>query len=426
MRRRVGKVLIVNTADEGGGTERFASLLLEGLRQRQIDVWMIVGHKSSNHPRIIPIHSSPFFDYRRYDNFWYRSVVPALRTIESSVGLESYRYPFSRHLYEITGSPPDVVLVCNVHGGFFDIRQLGALSRHVPLVLRPGDAWLVTGHCAVPAACERWRSGCGKCPDLARPPSVPHDLTRVNWRRKRRIYRRARWSVVAPSNWQMQRLNQSILRHAAGSRHVIRNGVDQSNFHPGEQLKARQSLELPANRVIALIVTNLGQASPFRDFHTLRAALAALTQQPNRAEFDVVVVGREGPSETIGQLTIQHRPYCTSSSELALYYQAADFLVNPTREETFSNVVAEAMCCGIPVLASRIAAIPEIVSDNQTGILVAPADIEALALALARLSSDEGLRRHLASQAAARAKHLFSLDGMIDRYVEVFESSLVA
>lgn len=211
------KVLVVNTADEGGGTERFASLLFKSLRQRQIDAWMVVGRKSSDAPRVIPIYASPFFDYRPYDNFWHRRIIPTLQALEHRVGLESYRYPYSEHLLELTGSPPpDIVLACNLHGGYFSLKALAALSQRIPVVIRPGDAWLATGHCAVPATCERWHSGCGRCPDLARMPAVQHDLTHLNWRRKRRVYRSARWSVVAPSAWQMNRLERSILRHAQG------------------------------------------------------------------------------------------------------------------------------------------------------------------------------------------------------------------
>lgn len=421
MSRRTRKVLVVNTADEGGGTERFAWLLFKGLEQRQIEAWMVVGQKFSDDPHVISIHSSPFLDYRRYDNFWHLRVVSALRAVENSLGLEAFRYPLSTRLLDITGSPPDIVLACNLHGGYFDLRALGVLSRRIPVVVSPGDGWLTTGHCAVPAACERWRSGCGRCPDLVRPPVVRRDLTRLNWRRKRRIYRSARWSVVAPSVWQMNRLDQSILRHAAGSRHVIRNGVDQTVFHPGSQDEARQILGLTPGRLIGLVVANLGWDNPSKDFQTLRAALARLSERPARPPVDILVVGRQGPGETLGAVTIHHRPYCSSPSQMASYYRAADFLLNPTHEETFSYAIAEAMCCGIPVLASRVAAVPELINDGQTGLLVAPANAEALTLALDRLSRDGALRQNLSINAAAHAKREFSLERMIDGYLKVFD-----
>jgi glycosyltransferase involved in cell wall biosynthesis len=414
-------VLVVNTADEGGGTERFAWLLFKGLERRLIDAWMVVGRKSSDDPRVIPIYASPFLDYGKYGDFRYQQVVPALRTIEQWIGLESYRYPFSTRLSDISGSPPDIVLACNLHGGYFDLRALATLSQHIPVAIRPGDGWLATGHCAVPATCERWRSGCGRCPDLGRPPAVRHDLTRLNWLRKRRVYRSARWSVIAPSVWQQNRLDQSIVRHAQGSRHVIRNGVDQSIFHPGSQDDARQILGLPSGRLIGLVVANLGWHSPSKDFQTLRSALVGLLQRRGQTPIDILVIGGERSSETFGAVTVHHRPHCGSPGQLASYYQAADFLLNPTREETFSNVIAEAMCCALPVVASKVAAVPEIVRDGETGLLVAPTDVKELSVALGRLARDDALRRKISIAAAAYAKLEFSLETMIDRYLEVFD-----
>jgi glycosyltransferase involved in cell wall biosynthesis len=170
-----------------------------------------------------------------------------------------------------------------------------------------------------------------------------------------------------------------------------------------------------------MVVANLGGASPSKDFHTLRAALVRLSKRSPAPNFDIVVVGREGPCERFGAITVHHRAHCASRDHLALYYQAGDFLLNPTHEETFSNVLAEAMCCGLPVLATEVAAVGEIVSGNQTGLLVPARDVEALVLALDRLSRDDRLRRTLAGNAAARAKELFSIDKMIDNYIAVFE-----
>jgi glycosyltransferase involved in cell wall biosynthesis len=424
MSRPLRKVLVVNTADEGGGTERFAGLLVKSLRQRQIDAWMVVGQKLSNDPRAVSIHASGYMDYGRYNNPWHRRIVPALRTIEDSIGLEKYRYPFSYRLADITGSPPDIILGCNLHGGYFDIRALATISRRIPVAIRPGDAWLATGHCAVPATCERWRSGCGHCPDLERSPSIQRDLTRLNWRRKRRVYRSARWSLISPSAWQANRLDQSMLRHALGSRHVIRNGVDQSCFRAGSRDAARQTLGLAPDRVIGLLVANLGQNSPSKDFQTLRGALMRLSQQPIQTAFDIVAIGAERSSETFGAITISYLAHIKSPARLASYYQAADFLINPTYEETFSNVTAEAMSCGLPVLASRVAAIPEIVSDGETGLLVAPADGEALAAALDLLATDGEVRQRLSAAAAAYARQEFSIEKMTDRYIEVFDQTI--
>src|SRR5581483_3374254 len=57
--RRIRKVIVVNTADQGGGTERIAWLLFKGFEKRGIDSWMVVGQKRSDDPHVIPIYASP-------------------------------------------------------------------------------------------------------------------------------------------------------------------------------------------------------------------------------------------------------------------------------------------------------------------------------------------------------------------------------
>lgn len=419
MRTPPRKVVIVSTSDRGGGMERIAWLLRAGLEQRGTDAWLVVGQKLSNHPRVVAIHESPFIDYRPYGSMWIRHTTSALRLVDRRLGLEDFRYPFSWRLLEMTGEAPDVVVACNLHGGYFDLRALAALSRHVPVVVLSGDGWLMTGHCAVPMACSRWQSGCGRCPDLSRFPAVARDATAINWRRKRNIYRSARWSLVAPSAWHMDRLDRSIVHGAAAARRVIPNGVDQSIFCPGSRDDARRTLGLALERPIGLAVANLGSINAFKDFVTLRAALARLSERRDGRALDVLLVGAEGASERFGTITLHHHRYCAALDRLACYYRAADFLLHPTHEETFGNVVAEAMSCACPVIATRIAAVPELVAHGETGLLVEPGDAGNLARTIEHVLDDDRLRARLGMQGYVYAKAKLSADLMIDRYLEV-------
>ena len=61
------KVVIVNTADLGGGAERMSMAVLDGFAALGIETWLLVGDKKTDHPRVMPFYLSPFFDYRPYD-----------------------------------------------------------------------------------------------------------------------------------------------------------------------------------------------------------------------------------------------------------------------------------------------------------------------------------------------------------------------
>src|SRR5207249_2562667 len=127
---------------------------------------------------------------------------PAAR-IDYHLGREDFRFPGTRELLSLTPEPPDVFHAHNLHGGYFDLRLLPALSRRSPFVLTLHDAWLLSGHCAHSLDCERWLGGCGACPDLSLYPAVKRDATAQNWQQKRRIYADARLHVATPSRWLM-------------------------------------------------------------------------------------------------------------------------------------------------------------------------------------------------------------------------------
>jgi glycosyltransferase involved in cell wall biosynthesis len=92
--------------------------------------------------------------------------------------------------------------------------------------------------------------------------------------------------------------------------------------------------------------------------------------------------------------------------------------------EGFGIVLLEAMLAGLPVVATRISAVPEVVADGQTGILVEPSDAEALAAGLVRLLGDPGLARSLGDAGLARARAEFSVERMTDETLAVYEAAL--
>jgi glycosyltransferase involved in cell wall biosynthesis len=90
-------------------------------------------------------------------------------------------------------------------------------------------------------------------------------------------------------------------------------------------------------------------------------------------------------------------------AELAPLYAEADVFAFPTWREGFPNVVLEAMAAGLPLVATPVGAIPDVVREGDEALLVPARDPDALAAALQRLVSDAALRRAMGARARERA-----------------------
>ena len=94
--------------------------------------------------------------------------------------------------------------------------------------------------------------------------------------------------------------------------------------------------------------------------------------------------------------------------QLINYYDRADILVNPAMSESFGRSLIEAMACALPVVASHVGGMPDIVEDERTGLLVDANDAVALAEALQRLATDRELRQSLGRAGRQRVIERYS------------------
>jgi glycosyltransferase involved in cell wall biosynthesis len=109
------------------------------------------------------------------------------------------------------------------------------------------------------------------------------------------------------------------------------------------------------------------------------------------------------------------------------FMTACDALAFPTQPELsegFGLAALEAMAAGRPVIASTVGSLPEVVSDEVTGLLVEPDDVPDLAAALIRIADSPTLRRELGERSVIRAREDFSLAEMVNRTVSVYNEVL--
>lgn len=110
--------------------------------------------------------------------------------------------------------------------------------------------------------------------------------------------------------------------------------------------------------------------------------------------------------------------------ELVEHYSRAEVAVVPSLYEGFGLPAAEAMACGLPVIATTAGALPEVVEDGKSGILVPPKDSHALAKAIEQLLSDEQLRRVMGEEGRKRVQTHFTWEQAAKKTLEVYQEVL--
>jgi glycosyltransferase involved in cell wall biosynthesis len=107
-------------------------------------------------------------------------------------------------------------------------------------------------------------------------------------------------------------------------------------------------------------------------------------------------------------------PGWQSADQVKALLAEADIFVLPSQHEGLPMAILEAMAGGVPVIATPVGAIGDAIRDGQTGLLVPPGDVGALAAALARLLDNAGLRHTLATNARARFEAMFTIERTAD------------
>lgn len=343
--------------------------------------------------------------------------------LERRLGREPMGFPQTRRLMEAPA--PDLYHAHNLHGDYFDLRLLPELSRRAPFLITMHDAWLLSGHCAHSFACERWKTGCGQCPDLSIYPALPRDGTASNWKRKRRIYERSRLFVATPSRWLLDRVEQSMLAPNIRSGRVIPNGIDLSIFYPRNRSELRRRLGLPEEAFTPVFAANGIRSNPWKDYAMLREALGLLAEQLDR-ELICIAVGEDSPEERIGRARIRFVPYQRDPQRMAELYSAGDVYLHATRADTFPLVVLEALACGLPAVASRVGGLPEQIREGETGYTTPPGDAAAMAAQALELARSPDKLQAFQNAAARDARERFSLNRMIEDYLVYYDEILAS
>jgi glycosyltransferase involved in cell wall biosynthesis len=207
--------------------------------------------------------------------------------------------------------------------------------------------------------------------------------------------------------------------------HLIHNAIDTDDYRR-TIVRADAKQRLGAGQDDFLIGA-VGRLSPEKGFDLLIRAAVELRQQGHRVSLWIAGEGAARPQleQLIAELRCQ--PFVRLLGHVAdpkLLYQALDTYVLSSFREGLPNVVLEAMALEAPVVATRIAGVPKMITDGQDGLLVNPHDQNAITAAIARLLADPLLRSRLATAGRSTIESRFSFQRRMERVVAVYDDVL--
>jgi glycosyltransferase involved in cell wall biosynthesis len=307
----------------------------------------------------------------------------------------------------------DIVNIHWIAQGPISIRSIARLGKPVVWTIR--DMWPFTGGCHYALDCSQYRNQCGACPQLGS--SRQWDLSRLGWKLKNRYYRDD-VTLVGISQWISRCAQESSLFRDHDIR-TIPNCVDSDVFFPVDRDAAREVLHIPPGKRVVLAGAE-SFANWYKGFDLLTAALNELRD----ADFLLVLFGSESQRLEGMAREVRQLGYLSDDIALRAAYSAADVFVAPSRQEAFGKTLAEALCCGTPVVAFAATGPQDIVGHLQTGYLAEPFDANDLAAGIRwalTLDDEETTRRVCSKDAGMR----FGKDQVARQYLALYEELVI-
>ena len=313
-------------------------------------------------------------------------------------------------IHKIKKINPDIIHLHDIVGWYANIGILFKFLKRYnkPVVWTFHDCWAFTGRCIHfdAAKCDRWKNGCGNCPQISyMPKSWYFDLSAFNWKRKKRLFTSINnLTIVSPSKWLKLLTDNSFLSRYRSI--VINNGINRDIFKPTKG-KMYDELKRLNKKIIIGVASTWSTRKGLNDFIELSKRL------PDNHQ--IILVGISPEELNCDRIIAYKRT--TNQKELAEMYTAADVFANPTMEDNFPTVNLEALACGTPIVTYLTGGSPESV-DEKTGIVVEQGDLEHMQMAI--LSVIKNGKEHYSNACIEKSKN-YDMDARFNDYINLYE-----
>lgn len=413
------RVALLNTYDIIGGAARAMYRLHVGLGRIGIDRTLYVASARSGAPDMVvvrPQTASELVEWRKRED--------AIRAEEAPYPILRDHGPFHSEraargvLLSQKLAPADVLHLHWTRGLVDWATFMPAVRPEQALVWTLHDQHPFTGGCHYTGDCQGFMAGCGHCPVLGS--HNPDDLSAAVLARKAAALSalRAPLHIVTPSNWLAAEAQRSRL-FADRPIHVVPNGLDAGLFRPVDPTPARQRLGIAPGDTVILFIAHV-LSDPRKGYALLRSGLGALA---GRSDLVLVTVGEGMVDPPPGIRTIAVGPVW-DEADLVPLYAMADLVAVPSAQDNYPNTALEALACGTPVIGLPAGGMPDLVGNDERGLLARGLEPVDFARSLAEALSDRDRLGAWGRAGRAFIERECTLERQASRYAALYAEAL--
>ncbi len=388
------KICILNTAREHGGSAIVAIDIAKGMSQMGHSVFFVCSGDSDteyfeNGYKMIILkqsYKSPFYHYFNPKLLW-----------KLNKKLKKYS--------------PDIIHIHNLNLQTFSLSTL-FFSKKYPILWTFHDVWplCMTGWPESPD-CIGILFKCRKCSNW------PSWLVRINYFLKEMTYRVNRFNIAFPSLWIQSCTINSVLSKKMSF--IINNGIDDKEFINDEPIK----IEEKSKTILFCGGKLLAGQSPSRrkGWQDLLSATESIYSKYKNIKILYIGDPIKIPKNINIQINFMRN---VKRNDMIKYYKSADIFALPTIADNFPLTILEAMACKIPIIASAVGGIPEIITHKKTGMLCQSQNSASLAKNLIFLLENPKETSKITNNAYSLYRNKYRLIHMVKKYELAYQKTI--
>jgi len=304
-----------------------------------------------------------------------------------------------------------------IGNGFLPLSKLAEINN--PIVWTMHDTWAFTGGCHINNDCENYRTSCEQCPQLktTRSNKIAYHLLKS----KEKIYRNIDFNIITPSSFMKEKVENSRLFHRTNI-HVIPNALNLDEYKPLNKEYSRHVLNVKTEKKVIAFGAISATSDFNKGYDLLLDALRKITQQRN--DLMVIVFGSDIDKqiELDIKCEIKFIPRLHDDISLAIIYSAADVTIVPSRQESYSQVSAESIACGTPVIAFDSSGPKDFIQHQYNGYLAKSFNTDDLVSGITWILENDERRQQLSENARKKALSFCCEKTVANQHLKLYES----